>query len=140
MKINDEHLPKSVVKTPHKINPVGKTYPSFNSLHARQHPSRYDSVVLYCPTCQKRMEMKVYHPLAKLEHYQLVNLPQTIAKHIDKRNIHCLSCDKDFVLEKEIQKEKTDFLLKLDCSNMNSGMESWYEDSIPKHSDEEYSL
>jgi len=140
MKINNEHLPKSVVKTLHKVNPVGKTYPSFNSLHDNLYPRPYDNVVLYCSSCQGRMEMRVYHSTAKLEHYQLVNLPNRIAKHIQNRSIHCLNCDKDFVLEKETQKEKSEFLLKLDCSNMSSGMESWYEDSIPRHSDEEYSL
>ena len=140
MKINNEHLPKSVVKTPHKVNPVVKTYPSFNSLHANRYPSRYDLIILYCRSCQRRIDIKVYHPSATLEHYQLINLPQRIAKHIQKRDIHCPECNKDFVLEKEVHKEKIDFLLKLDCSNMSSGMESWYEDAIPKHSDEEYSL
>jgi hypothetical protein len=42
-------------------------------------------------------------------------------------------------LEKQPKKSTTDYLLKLDCSNMSAGMESWYEDSIPKYSKENYS-
>ena len=123
-----------------KINPIGKTSQSFNSLHDRQYPRPYDIVMLYCKYCQKRIEIKVYHPQAQLEHYQLVNLPQRIAEHIRERKVHCKECDKDFILQKEVKEESTDFYLKLDCSTMSAGMESWYEDAIPKYSNEPYAV
>lgn len=120
-----------------KINPVTK---SFNTLHDKKHPRPYDIIMTYCTYCKKRIDIKVYHPSATLDHYQMVNLPERIAKHLDERKIHCPECDKDFVLSKEVKTEKTDFYLKLDCSNMNLGMEYWYEDAIPKYSREEYAI
>jgi len=121
-----------------KVNHVTHTPQSFNSLHGKQYPRPYDNVMLYCRYCQTRIEIKVYHPTAQLEHYQLINLPERIAKHMEDRKVHCKTCDKDFLLEKQHKEEKFDFHLKLDCSNMSGGMEEWYEDSIPKYSNDTY--
>ena len=44
----------------------------------------------------------------------------------------CNKCNKTFVLEKQPKKSTTDYLLKLDCSNMSAGMESWYENPHSK--------
>jgi hypothetical protein len=70
--------------------------------------------------------------LGKSEHFQLINLPERVAKHLKQRKIDCPKCEKTFILEKHIQDTKTEFLLKLDCSNMYTGMEYWYNDVIPK--------
>ena len=121
-----------------KIKSVGKIHPSFNSLYNKRHTRPYDIVIMYCRFCKKQMKIKVYYASATFEHFQLVNLPQRVAKHIVKRDIRCKSCDKDFVLEKVVQEEKTDFFLKLDCSNIFTGTEYWYD--APKYSDEEYAL
>tara|TARA_Y100001963_G_C6451013_1_gene295861 strand:+ start:89 stop:475 length:387 start_codon:yes stop_codon:yes gene_type:complete len=121
-----------------KINPTGKSSQSFNSLHAKQQPRPYDNVMLYCRYCQTRIEIKVYHPTAQLEHYQLINLPERIARHMEDRKVHCKNCDRDFLLEKQHKEERFDFHMKLDCSNMKPGMESWYEDAIPKYSTDTY--
>ncbi len=118
---------------------INKTHQVKNSLYNKNKPNPYDIVMVYCRYCQQRLQIHIYHSFGKFEHFQLINLPERIAKHLKTRNIHCTKCDKDFVLEKNTKETKTDFLLKLDCSNMEPGMESWYEDSIPKYSNEIYS-
>ena len=67
-----------------------------------------------------------------------LNQVSKIKYHLQRREIDCPNCNKTFVLEKNVHNTKSEFLLKLDCSNMSSGMESWYEDSIPKYSNEMY--
>jgi len=103
-----------------------------NSLQPKKTDKPYDIVLVYCRYCQQRLQLHVYHSFGKFEHFQLINLPERIAKHLKTRNIHCTKCDKDFVLEKYTKETKTDYLMKLDCSNMEPGMESWYEDAIPR--------
>lgn len=118
---------------------INKTHQVQNSLQHKKTDKPYDVVMVYCRYCNQRLEVHVYHSLAQLEHYQIVNLPEKISKHLDTRNIQCNHCDRKFVLEKQPSNTKTDYLMKLDCSDMSSGMESWYEDSIPKYSNEIYS-
>jgi hypothetical protein len=110
-----------------------------NSLQDKAKSNPYDVVMVYCRYCQHKIDVHVYHSFGKLEYYQIKNLPEKISKHLDTRNIECNKCNKTFVLEKQSKKSNTDYLLKLDCSNMSGGMESWYEGSIPKNSKEIYS-
>ena len=117
---------------------INKTYQVENSLHQNKTKTPYDIVMVYCNSCQERLEVRVYHSFAKLEHFQLINLPERIADHLQRREIDCHKCHKTFILEKNTHNTKSEFLLKLDCSNMSAGMESWYEDSIPKYSNETY--
>ena len=109
-----------------------------NSLQDKAKSNPYDVVMVYCKYCAKKIDVHVYHSFGKLEYYQITNLPEKISKHLDTRNIQCNKCNKTFVLEKQLKKSTTDYLLKLDCSTMSAGMESWYEDSIPKYSNEMY--
>ena len=118
---------------------IDKTYPVKNSLYKKHKDSPYDIVRLYCKSCSSVMDIHVYHSFGKFEYYQLTNLPNKISSHLDTRKIECSECKKTYLLEKQPVKTSSDYLLKLDCSNMSSGMESWYEDSIPKHSKEIYS-
>ena len=118
---------------------INKIHKPMNTLYNNKQPKVYDIVMVYCRYCQEKMEIHVYHALGKFEHFQLINLPERIAKHLDTREIHCSHCYKTFVLEKNTQNLKTDYHLKLDCSNIGPGMESWYEDAIPKYSNELYS-
>ena len=103
-----------------------------NSLQDKAKSNPYDVVMVYCRYCEKKIDVHVYHSLGKLEYYQITNLPEKISKHLDTRNIQCIPCDKTFVLEKQPPKITTDYLLKLDCSNMSAGMESWYENPRSK--------
>jgi len=117
---------------------INKTHQVQNSLQPKKTDKPYDVVMVYCKSCQEKLEVRVYHSHAKLEHFQLINLPERIADHLQRREIDCPNCNKTFILEKNIHSTKSEFLLKLDCSNMKPGMESWYEDSIPKYSNETY--
>lgn len=119
---------------------INKTHQVENSLQQVKTKTPYDIVMVYCNCCQQRLEVRVYHSRAKLEHFQLINLPERIADHLQRREIDCPKCNKTFILEKNIQNTKSEFLLKLDCSNMSTGMESWYTDAIPKYSNELYAL
>ena len=119
---------------------INKTHAVFNMLHDKNKPKPYDIVRMYCHYCQEKLDIHVYHALGNFEHYQLVNLPEKIAKHLNTRKIECTHCDKDFVKKKNIQDLKSDYHLNLDYSNMGSGMESWYEDAIPKYSKEPYAI
>ena len=103
-----------------------------NSLAEKAKSNPYDVVMVYCRYCQQKIDVHVYHSFGKLEYYQLTNLPEKISKHLGTRNIQCIPCDKTFVLEKQPTKSTTDYLLKLDCSSMSSGMESWYENPHSK--------
>jgi hypothetical protein len=119
---------------------INKTHQVQNSLQPKKTDKPYDVVMVYCKYCSQKINIHVYHSLAQLEHYHIVNLPDKISKHLDTRNIQCNHCDRKFVLEKQAKKTTTDYLMKLDCSDMSFGMDSWYEDSIPKYSNEPYSM
>jgi uncharacterized CHY-type Zn-finger protein len=117
---------------------INKIQPVQNSLYNKHKNSPYDIVRIYCKSCNSKMDIHVYHSFGKLEYYQLNNLPEKISKHLDTRKVVCNNCDKSYVLEKQPTKTTSDYILKLDCSNMHVGMESWYEDAIPKYSKETY--
>ncbi len=121
-----------------RINKLHKVTKVNNPLHPTDKSQLYDIVMVYCRYCETKLDVHVYHSFGKFEHFQIVNLPTKISKHLSTRKIECTHCDKTFVLEKQPIKSSTEYLLKLDCSNMSGGMESWYEDSIPKHSKEIY--
>ncbi len=61
---------------------------------------------------------------------------ERISKYLDGRKVYCNMCKNTSIIEKESNAIEQTFAVKLDCSQMNPGMETWYEDSIPK-SDEE---
>ena len=46
-------------------------------------------------------------------------------------------CKNTSIVERESNATKPTFAVKLDCSQMKPGMETWYEDSIPKFNNEE---
>ena len=117
---------------------INKTHQVQNSLYHKKTDKPYDVVMVYCRYCNKKIDIHVHHALAQLEYYHIVNLPEKVSKHLNTRKIQCNTCNKTFVLEKQEKKTSPDYLMKLDCSNMSLGMESWYEDSIPKYSNEIY--
>ena len=117
---------------------INKMYPVQNSLYNKHKDSPYDIVRTYCKSCNSKIDIHVYHSFGKLEYYQITNLPNKIASHLQTRKVVCNHCDKTFLLEKIPAKTSSDYILKLDCSNIHSGMEAWYEDSIPKYSNEIY--
>ncbi len=120
-----------------EINRINKTVNPI-PLDRKEKPSTYDNVRVYCRYCQERLDLRVYHSLGKFETFQLVNIPEHLADHLESRQIECTHCNKNFIIEKNTRNKKTEFFFKLDCSKMVPGMESWYEDAIPNMSQEEY--
>ena len=120
-----------------EINRINKTVNPV-PYNKKEIPVTYDNVRVYCRYCQEKIDLRVYHALGKFETFQIVNLPEHLADHLDSRQIECTHCDKNFLIERNVRNKKTEFFFKLDCSKMVSGMESWYEDAIPNMSKEEY--
>ena len=120
-----------------RVNPVNKVekirYPKDLD---KQHEDKYDTVMTYCPSCSVRIEVRIPHSAGKNEFFQFVNMPERISKYLDGRKVYCNMCKNTSIIEKESNAIEQTFAVKLDCSQMNPGMETWYEDSIPK-SDEE---
>ena len=101
-----------------------------------EYEDKYDTVMTYCPSCSVRIEVRIPHSAGKNEFFQLVNVPDRIIEKLGSRKLYCNMCKNTSIIEKESNAIEQTFAVKLDCSQMNPGMETWYEDSIPK-SDEE---
>jgi hypothetical protein len=102
----------------------------------KQHEDKYDTVMTYCPSCYVRIEVRIPHSAGKNEFFQFVNMPERIAKYLDGRKVHCNHCKNTIIVEKESKTTKPTFVLKIDCSQITPGMESWYDDAIPKSNEE----
>ena len=88
----------------------------------------YDTIITYCVSCKERIEFPVIHDTATNNHYQLVNVPDHIANEIYDQKVYCKKCRRTNLLEKKKQVSNLNvFTLKLDCSNMSSGTNDWYE-------------
>ena len=61
---------------------INKIHKPMNTLYDNKQPKVYDIVMVYCRYCQEKMEIHVHHSLGKFEHFQLINLPERIAKHL----------------------------------------------------------
>ena len=130
-----------------KVQPATKTEFMKNNIYydfmfsKEEKDRKFDTILCYCPTCKERIEVKIYYNEGSNDCFQLVNIPERLsAKLIDERKLYCEKCKNTIILEKQSQKINSAYLLKLDCSKMKPGMESWYEDSIPKHKEGEYEL
>ena len=89
----------------------------------------YDTIITYCVSCQERIDIPVVHDKATNNHYQLVNIPDHVADEVHDQKVYCKQCRRTNLLEKQKQVSNLNvFTLKLDCSNMSSGTDYWYED------------
>ena len=99
----------------------------------------YDTIIFYCPVCREKNNVQVIHEKAKNAFFQSTNIPAYVAVSIKSQKINCEKCSKTLVLGfGDIPVRKYNLTVKLDCSNDYTGMEGWYEDQIPKATDEEY--
>ncbi|SVC14416.1 uncharacterized protein METZ01_LOCUS267270 [marine metagenome] len=121
-----------------RVNPVNRVekirYPKDMD---KEHETKYDTVMTYCPSCHFRIDVRIQHSDGKNEFFQFVNMPERISKYLDGRKVYCNMCKKTSIVERESNATKPTFAVKLDCSQMKPGMETWYEDSIPKFNNEE---
>ena len=101
--------------------------------------SNYDTIIFYCPICKEKNNVQVIHGKAKNAFFQSTNIPSYVAVSIKSQKINCEKCSKTLVLGfGDIPVRQYNLTVKLDCSNDFTGMEGWYEDQVPKATDEEY--
>ena len=101
--------------------------------------SDYDTIIFYCPICKEKNNVQVIHEKAKKAFFQSTNIPAYVAVSIKSQKINCKKCSKTLVLGfEDIPIRQYNLIVKLDCSNDYTGMEGWYDDQIPKATDEEY--
>ena len=89
----------------------------------------YDTIITYCVSCQERIDIPVVHDKATNNHFQLVNIPDYVADSVHDQKVYCKQCRSTNLLEKQKKVSNLNvFTLRLDCSNMSSGTDYWYED------------
>jgi transcription elongation factor Elf1 len=99
----------------------------------------FDTIIFYCPFCNYGNNVQVKHEKATNDYFFQKNIPSYIAVEIKSQNVKCQGCDKPLSLNLEdVPVRQYNLLVRLDCSNQTQGMEEWYEDQIPKATDEEY--
>ena len=104
------------------------------------HPSDYaeaqtkeperDTVMVYCPSCGKRVDFKVSHPNQSGAQHQAINLLPEIATSMtwNKMDVVCKKCCLVLAVDPVIQdRERVELQVKIDCEGIKPGMESWYE-------------
>ena len=101
----------------------------------------YDTIIFYCPVCQEKNNVQVIHEKAKNTFFQSTNIPSYVAVSIKSQKINCEKCSKTLILGYgDIPVRQYNLTVKLDCSNDYTGMEGWYDDQIPKATDEDYAI
>ena len=90
----------------------------------------YDTVMAYCQSCQSRIVIPIVHNEASNIQYQLVSVPvgTILSDKLDNCKAFCNNCGKTNIIERQNKvKDYEVFTVKLDCSNMDAGTDSWYE-------------
>ena len=91
-------------------------------------PALYDTVMAYCQSCGNRMDIPVFHDEATNNQFQLISIPKEIAHKLENYKIDCINCGNTNIIERQNHVNRYEvFTVKLDCSNMNEGMDSWYK-------------
>jgi len=99
-------------------------------------PALYDTVMAYCQSCGNRMDIPMFHDKATNNQFQLVSIPVEFSVKLDNYKIDCINCGSTNIIEKQNKVTNFEvFTIKLDCSNMNEGMDSWYENDSSSSGD-----
>ena len=55
-----------------------------------------DIIMIYCPSCSKRVEFAVIHPEANGTHYQGINIPERIQQMMEwnPKEVICYQCNR----------------------------------------------
>ena len=128
MKI-DNHIVNLYSKVTRKVKPVNNIEPIRGNMESdKEIEDKHDTVIAYCPACQQRLHLVIIHSKGNLDQYQLHNLPDHVAMHLTSRTILCIECDNTIIIEPLEKKTKEYFFnMKIDCSNMSPGHQSWYD-------------
>ena len=96
----------------------------------------YDTVLAYCQRCYKRIDIPVVHDEAANNQYQLVSVPIILSDKLDNYKVECINCGNTNIIEKQNKISNFEvFTIKLDCSNMNEGTNSWYKNESSSSGD-----
>ena len=96
----------------------------------------YDTVLAYCQSCSSRMDIPVVHNEAANNQYQLVSIPVALSAKLDNYRVDCINCGSTNIIEKQNKIANYDvFTIKLDCSNIRCGTDSWYENDSSSSGD-----
>ena len=99
-------------------------------------PKTYDTVLAYCQRCGNRMDIPIVHDKATNNQFQLVSVPVEFSDKLDNYKIECINCSSTNIIEKQDKISSYEvFTIKLDCSNTNEGIDSWYENDSSSSGD-----
>ena len=128
---------KSRVQKVTKIEPIKNgAYMDESKCPDKLEPAVYDTVMAYCQSCGNRMDIPIIHDKATNNQFQLVSVPVEFSKKLDNYKIECINCDSTNIIEKQDKVSNFEvFTIKLDCSNMNEGIDSWYENESSSSGD-----
>ena len=99
-------------------------------------PKTYDTVMAYCQGCHRRIDIPVVHEGATNNHFQLVCIPNALCDKLTNYRAYCNNCGKTNIIEKQEKVSTFEvFTIKLDCSNMDTGTDSWYENDSSSSGD-----
>jgi hypothetical protein len=106
---------------PDKLEPSGYTY---------------DTVLAYCQSCQNRIDIPIVHENATNNQYQLISIPKEFSHKLENYKAYCKNCGGTNIIERQNHENHYEvFTVKLDCSNMNKGTDSWYENDSSSSGD-----
>ena len=120
-----------------KIEPIKNgAYMADSDCPYKVEPKTYDTVMAYCQMCHKRIDIPVVHDEAANNQYQLVSVPIILSDKLDNYKVECINCGNTNIIEKQNKISNFEvFTIKLDCSNMNEGTDSWYKNESSSSGD-----
>ena len=99
-------------------------------------PSTYDTILVYCQSCHERMDVPITHKAATNQQFQLMSIPPEIRHKLENYKVDCKSCGNTNIIERQNHVNHYEvFTVKLDCSKMNPGHDSWYENISSSNGD-----
>ena len=128
---------KSRVQKVTKIEPIKNgAYMDESKCPDKLEPAVYDTVLAYCQSCGNRMDIPIVHDEATNHQFQLISVPKEIAHKLENYKIDCINCGSTNIIERQNHVNRYEvFTVKLDCSNMNEGMDSWYKNDSSSSGD-----
>ena len=113
-----------------KIEPIKNgAYMTDSDCPYKVEPKTYDTVMAYCQSCGNRMDIPIVHDKATNNQFQLMSVPVEFSNKLDNYKIDCINCGSTNIIEKQDKISSYEvFTIKLDCSEMSSGTDDWYED------------
>jgi predicted RNA-binding Zn-ribbon protein involved in translation (DUF1610 family) len=99
-------------------------------------PNTYDTVLAYCQSCGNRIDIPIVHKKATNNQFQLISVPLELAYKLENYKAYCNNCGNTNIIERKNHVNRYEvFTVRLDCSKMDSGMDSWYENKSSLDSD-----